>query len=158
MYITGLVVQYDVYYRIGGVRSVRGDVALPHATMYIHANPVRPAVLGAGATTQHYPHQDLRLSECPSHISSERIRFWLPMTAFTVLMELNPRAITSPKTIYLVFSVCHLVAMSSTVTNPLLYGWLNTNFRRELGSVLGRILPRFNQVGPPARPGHSGLH
>ncbi|XP_054258645.1 neuropeptide Y receptor type 2-like [Macrosteles quadrilineatus] len=63
---------------------------------------------------------------------------WLPMTAFTVVMELNPHALTSPQTIYLVFSVCHLVAMSSTVTNPLLYGWLNTNFRRELGSVLGR--------------------
>ncbi|RZF43740.1 hypothetical protein LSTR_LSTR009163 [Laodelphax striatellus] len=31
---------------------------------------------------------------------------------------------------------CHILAMSSACTNPLLYGWLNTNFRRELASVL----------------------
>lgn len=63
---------------------------------------------------------------------------WLPMTTFTVLMELNPTLLTSPRTLYLVFAVCHILAMSSACTNPLLYGWLNTNFRRELGSVLGR--------------------
>ncbi|KAK9501348.1 hypothetical protein O3M35_012084 [Rhynocoris fuscipes] len=63
---------------------------------------------------------------------------WLPMTAFTVLVEFNPRIVTSPSTLYLVFSICHLTAMSTAVTNPLMYGWLNTNFRREFRLLSGQ--------------------
>ena len=32
---------------------------------------------------------------------------------------------------YLCFFICHIVAMSSTCYNPLLYGWLNSSFRTE---------------------------
>ncbi|XP_014242347.1 neuropeptide Y receptor type 2-like [Cimex lectularius] len=56
---------------------------------------------------------------------------WLPMTAFNLLIEFQPGLLTPPRTLYLVFALCHIMAMSTAVTNPLMYGWLNTNFRRE---------------------------
>ncbi|XP_075238325.1 neuropeptide Y receptor type 2-like [Lycorma delicatula] len=60
---------------------------------------------------------------------------WLPMTAFNLAMELDCSFISKPSTLYLVFAVCHIMAMSSACTNPLLYGWLNTNFRREISGI-----------------------
>lgn len=33
------------------------------------------------------------------------------------------------KTYYLVLGLCHAVAMSSSFTNPVMYGWYNTNLR-----------------------------
>lgn len=38
----------------------------------------------------------------------------------------------------LIFAVCHLVALGSACANPVLYGWLNDNFRREFVAVLCR--------------------
>ncbi|XP_039300481.1 neuropeptide F receptor [Nilaparvata lugens] len=61
---------------------------------------------------------------------------WLPMTVFSLVAEINPSILGEPSTMYAVFAGCHILAMSSACTNPLLYGWLNTNFRRELATVL----------------------
>ena len=38
----------------------------------------------------------------------------------------------------LIFAVCHIVALGSACANPVLYGWLNDNFRREFVAVLCR--------------------
>ncbi|EMP25423.1 Neuropeptide Y receptor type 4 [Chelonia mydas] len=38
----------------------------------------------------------------------------------------------------LLFSLCHLAAMASTCVNPVLYGFLNTNFQQELKALLHR--------------------
>jgi uncharacterized membrane protein YgcG len=62
---------------------------------------------------------------------------WLPMTAFTLLVQFHPGLVTSASTMYLTFAICHMTAMSTAVTNPLLYGWLNTNFRREFRGLGG---------------------
>ncbi|KAL1137934.1 hypothetical protein AAG570_009629 [Ranatra chinensis] len=62
---------------------------------------------------------------------------WLPMTSFTLVVEFKPGLVTSASTLYTVFAACHIAAMSTAVTNPLLYGWLNTNFRREFRSLGG---------------------
>lgn len=37
-----------------------------------------------------------------------------------------------------IFAVCHLVVLGSACANPVLYGWLNENFRREFVAVLCR--------------------
>ncbi|KAG8179622.1 hypothetical protein JTE90_002440 [Oedothorax gibbosus] len=56
---------------------------------------------------------------------------WLPWNGLNLLAEFYPH-LMSPTVLYLLFAVCHMVAMSSSVTNPILYGWLNSNIRREL--------------------------
>ncbi|KAJ1525273.1 hypothetical protein ONE63_010097 [Megalurothrips usitatus] len=54
---------------------------------------------------------------------------WLPLTAFQLL-------VTAPGQHRVMFACCHLLAMSSTLSNPLLYGWLNSHFRREIRAML----------------------
>ncbi|KAE8748313.1 Orphan Neuropeptide Receptor 5, partial [Frankliniella occidentalis] len=54
---------------------------------------------------------------------------WLPLTAFQLLVN-------NPGQHRVMFACCHLLAMSSTLSNPLLYGWLNSHFRREIRAML----------------------
>ncbi|RWS29867.1 neuropeptide F receptor-like protein [Leptotrombidium deliense] len=39
------------------------------------------------------------------------------------------------------FACCHLVGMSSACSNPLLYGFLNDNFRKEFKDIFLRCCP-----------------
>ncbi|KAG8234358.1 hypothetical protein J437_LFUL012117 [Ladona fulva] len=84
---------------------------------------------------------------------------WLPMTVFSLIWDLSPpprlssaamaghewsNVFTSPSyspphRMYAVFAACHVAAMSSACTNPVLYGWLNTNFRREFAEIMPRV-------------------
>lgn len=63
---------------------------------------------------------------------------WLPWNSLNLLVEFKPN-ILDPKHLYLAFAVCHMAAMSSSVTNPILYGWLNNNIRREMVRMGGII-------------------
>uniref|UniRef100_A0A667Y133 G-protein coupled receptors family 1 profile domain-containing protein n=1 Tax=Myripristis murdjan TaxID=586833 RepID=A0A667Y133_9TELE len=60
---------------------------------------------------------------------------WLPLTIFNVVSDWNQEAL--PVCHHnLLFSLCHLLAMSSTCINPVIYGFLNTNFRQEVREAL----------------------
>ncbi|XP_054917335.2 neuropeptide F receptor-like [Dermacentor andersoni] len=63
---------------------------------------------------------------------------WLPWNAMNLLTDFHLEGI-SPQRLYLIFAVCHMIAMSSATTNPIMYGWLNTNIRRELLGVRNRV-------------------
>ncbi|XP_006005101.1 neuropeptide Y receptor type 4-2-like [Latimeria chalumnae] len=60
---------------------------------------------------------------------------WLPLNVFNAIADWNHEAI-----MYchhdLIFSLCHLAAMVSTFVNPIIYGFLNNNFKKEVKSVL----------------------
>uniref|UniRef100_A0A1A8BXX7 Neuropeptide Y receptor Y4 n=1 Tax=Nothobranchius kadleci TaxID=1051664 RepID=A0A1A8BXX7_NOTKA len=68
---------------------------------------------------------------------------WLPLTIFNVLSDWNLEALPICHH-NLLFSLCHLLAMSSTCINPIIYGFLNSNFRQEVREVLlhCRCLPQ----------------
>ncbi|KAG9270419.1 neuropeptide Y receptor type 4-like [Astyanax mexicanus] len=59
---------------------------------------------------------------------------WLPLTVFNTIFDWNHEAL--PVCHNAVFSVCHLMAMASTCVNPIIYGFLNNNFQKELKSLL----------------------
>ncbi|XP_049591672.1 neuropeptide Y receptor type 4 [Syngnathus scovelli] len=60
---------------------------------------------------------------------------WLPLTIFNAVSDWNQDAL--PVCHHnLLFSLCHLLAMSSTCINPIIYGFLNSNFRQEVREVL----------------------
>ncbi|XP_071441175.1 neuropeptide Y receptor type 2-like [Hetaerina americana] len=62
---------------------------------------------------------------------------WLPMTVFSLLSSVfSSPSYSPPHRLYAVFAACHVAAMSSACTNPVLYGWLNTNFRREFAEIM----------------------
>lgn len=60
---------------------------------------------------------------------------WLPLTIFNVVSDWNQDALPICHH-NLLFSLCHLLAMSSTCINPIIYGFLNSNFRQEVREVL----------------------
>ncbi|XP_072565894.1 neuropeptide Y receptor type 4 isoform X2 [Paramormyrops kingsleyae] len=56
---------------------------------------------------------------------------WLPLNTFNAVADWHDDAI--PHCHHnLVFSLCHLMAMASTCINPIIYGFLNSNFRKEV--------------------------
>ncbi|XP_077586236.1 neuropeptide Y receptor type 4 [Stigmatopora nigra] len=60
---------------------------------------------------------------------------WLPLNIFNAVSDWNQEAL--PVCHHnLLFSLCHLLAMSSTCINPIIYGFLNSNFRQEVKEVL----------------------
>ncbi|XP_014677207.1 PREDICTED: neuropeptide F receptor-like [Priapulus caudatus] len=62
---------------------------------------------------------------------------WLPINIFNLYMFYmgSHSKITSEQE-YIIFAVCYMMAMSSACSNPLLYGWLNDNFRKEFNDLL----------------------
>lgn len=62
---------------------------------------------------------------------------WLPLNIFNTVYDWNHEAI--PHCSHdIIFSVCHLTAMISTCVNPIIYGFLNSNFQKQLKSTLLR--------------------
>lgn len=59
---------------------------------------------------------------------------WLPLNVFNTIFDWHHEALLWCHNA--VFSVCHLTAMASTCVNPIIYGFLNNNFQKELKSLL----------------------
>uniref|UniRef100_H3DGK9 Neuropeptide Y receptor Y4 n=1 Tax=Tetraodon nigroviridis TaxID=99883 RepID=H3DGK9_TETNG len=88
-----------------------------------------------------------RAPECQRMAHSRRINImlvalitafavcWLPLTIFNVVSDWDQDALPICNH-NLLFSLCHLLAMSSTCINPVIYGFLNSNFRQEVKNVL----------------------
>lgn len=62
---------------------------------------------------------------------------WLPLNVFNTVFDWHHQALPNCQH-DAVFSACHLTAMASTCINPVVYGFLNSNFQRELKSTLQR--------------------
>ncbi|XP_012892127.1 PREDICTED: neuropeptide Y receptor type 4-like [Dipodomys ordii] len=56
---------------------------------------------------------------------------WLPLHIFNTLEDWHPEVISVCHG-NLIFLVCHLLAMASTCVNPFIYGFLNTNIKKEI--------------------------
>ncbi|XP_008415740.1 neuropeptide Y receptor Y8b isoform X2 [Poecilia reticulata] len=62
---------------------------------------------------------------------------WLPLNIFNTVFDWNHEAIPSCGH-DVIFSFCHLAAMVSTCVNPIIYGFLNSNFQKQLKSTVLR--------------------
>ena len=63
---------------------------------------------------------------------------WLPWHVVNILADFN--YFTNHKVFYALFGTVHVLAMSTVISNPILYGWLNTNLRREIKGCVSSIL------------------
>ncbi|CAG7786981.1 unnamed protein product [Allacma fusca] len=59
---------------------------------------------------------------------------WLPLNVFNVVWDLADE-IENKQTFYIIYAICHMIGMSSACSNPVLYGWLNENFRKEFRDI-----------------------
>lgn len=60
---------------------------------------------------------------------------WLPFHAFQLAIDINSTVLYM-KDFKLLFTVFHIVAMCSTFVNPILYGWMNNNYRSAFLSAI----------------------
>ncbi|KAF8784902.1 Neuropeptide F receptor like protein [Argiope bruennichi] len=54
-------------------------------------------------------------------------------------------------TFRIVFACCHMAGMSSACSNPLLYGWLNENFKKEFKEIFAKCFKSPPQPPQPRR-------
>jgi len=62
---------------------------------------------------------------------------WLPLNLFNIFMELHPGLIRPfiSGNEAVVYAVLHLFGLCNAITNPILYGYLNENFRKEYKGI-----------------------
>jgi len=70
---------------------------------------------------------------------------WLPFHVNLVLNEVAPQ-LMDPSTSFIIYVATHLLAMTSVCVNPLFYGWMNTNFRREFVRIFKDISGCFLNI------------
>ncbi|XP_054089903.1 neuropeptide F receptor isoform X3 [Zeugodacus cucurbitae] len=81
---------------------------------------------------------------------------WMPLNVYNLYADMrSPMAVT--ERMLVIYACCHMFGMSSACTNPLLYGWLNDNFRSgqtrrrrkhaEISKGDLKLLPNNNGVG-----------
>lgn len=75
---------------------------------------------------------------------------WLPLNVFNTVFDWHHEAIPSCSH-DIIFSFCHLAAMASTCINPVIYGFLNSNFQKQLKTTLLRcrcwgVVERYESV------------
>ncbi|XP_048746931.2 neuropeptide F receptor-like [Ostrea edulis] len=61
---------------------------------------------------------------------------WLPLNIFNILSDFRLALFLESININLVYVICHMLVLSSACTNPVLYGWLNENFKNEFLKIL----------------------
>lgn len=68
---------------------------------------------------------------------------WLPLNIVNIVVDIfNPiEGPESDRWYRSIFAICHMIGMSSACSNPLLYGWLNDNFRKEFVDILSKCTP-----------------
>lgn len=64
------------------------------------------------------------------------IACWIPLHVLWISVDTFQLNVEDSSTLTIAFNAFHIVAVSSTVYNPILYAWLNKNFQRELQAIL----------------------
>lgn len=78
---------------------------------------------------------------------------WLPLNLYNLLTDMYMSNANS-ECMLVAYAVCHMIGMSSACSNPLLYGWLNDNFRKEFKEIMCRDTPSYHVTTSNGR--HSG--
>ena len=64
---------------------------------------------------------------------------WLPLNVANVVITTfdsdKKPLIEDVENLFILYAVCHLASMTSAITNPLLYGFMNGNFRNQFQKI-----------------------
>ncbi|XP_058235928.1 neuropeptide Y receptor Y2, like [Hemibagrus wyckioides] len=77
---------------------------------------------------------------------------WLPFHAFQLAIDIDSSVLVM-RDFRLLYTVFHIMAMCSTFANPLLYGWMNRNYRRAFMAVF----PCEKQLDSAHPEGHNAV-
>jgi hypothetical protein len=99
---------------------------------------------------QQYPRhlRQSKTNKLLASISLTHCIIWLPFSIFNIVADVSPTTFgTDPETVIVVYCVVHIVGLTSTCTNPVLYAFFNENFRREFDGIVDCFWPGFHH--PP---------
>lgn len=124
------------------------------------------AKIGAGRANRERHEVDLRRKRRTNRMLIAMVSIfvccWFPLNVIHLTSDYSASDIETWSYFHLLFFTAHVIAMSSTVYNPFLYGWMNENFRKEFLEVLpclgplltaGRWRRRRGAGGPADHPG-----
>ena len=136
--------------------SSHSDQSHLHQNLQIPPHETFSKLNHLSETEENQLHSSLRLSHLPVQVSccfsTGKLNFqaklcsWLPFSVFCILTEMFD--FLTDEMIMVWFSVFHLVGMSSTCTNPVLYGFLNESISQEIMNKI-RKLGHHLQVNEP---------
>ena len=69
---------------------------------------------------------------------------WLPLNLFNLIVDIFDPFDGKSETMLVIYAICHMTGMSSACSNPILYGWLNDNFRKEFYRIFVLLCPSCN--------------
>lgn len=114
---------------------------------YVNSSAVGSSSKNKGCTSstnRRKPKNDKRMKRTNSLLVSISLIFcisWLPLNIFNLVVDYwNPFG-EDRQSMMIWYAVCHMMGMSSACSNPLLYGWLNDNFRKEFKEILASLCP-----------------
>jgi neuropeptide Y receptor len=114
---------------------------------YVNSSAVGSSSKNKGctaSTNRRKPKSDKRMKRTNSLLVSISLIFcisWLPLNIFNLVVDYwNPFG-EDRQSMMICYAVCHMMGMSSACSNPLLYGWLNDNFRKEFKEILASMCP-----------------
>lgn len=71
---------------------------------------------------------------------------WLPFHAFQLAVDMDS-SVLDMKDFKLLYTLFHILAMCSTFVNPVLYGWMNRNYRAAFAAVFRSCWLRRENAG-----------
>ena len=88
--------------------------------------------------------QNQRRKKCLKLILAVTVIFfilWLPLTIFTLISEYNPQSLKDLMGRYhdVAYGLLHLLGAGTSIANPILYGYMNENFRNEYRKFYHRM-------------------
>ncbi|XP_073817233.1 neuropeptide F receptor [Musca autumnalis] len=105
----------------------------------------RITVVAVQASSQRKTERGRRMKRTNCLLISIAVIFgvsWLPLNFFNLYADMKRGAVTN--SMLVAYAFCHMIGMSSACSNPLLYGWLNDNFRKEFQELLCRYKENTN--------------
>ena len=82
------------------------------------------------------------LETIPAYIIKIYCFSWLPFSVFCIISESSDIFDHEGYCLMITFSLCHIIGVSTCCTNPILYGFLNPNFK----SVYKNICFKVSQI------------
>ena len=68
---------------------------------------------------------------------------WLPLNMINIILTMfdsdESPLFTNVEHLYIAYAMCHLASMTSAISNPVLYGFMNENFRVEFDKIWQRF-------------------
>ncbi|XP_069123763.1 neuropeptide Y receptor type 1-like [Argopecten irradians] len=69
---------------------------------------------------------------------------WLPLHLFILVLVFNPGMDSDSQillTLNILYFIAHWIAMSNSFVNPIIYGFMNNNYRADLRALIFTICP-----------------